>query len=352
MCPGWSCKGSLAGTTSTKAVPALPQHKRGADGAWLSIPVPPALPACASGHLGGALGALCGSLLGRRRHAPECGGGGGHPPQPGLARLLLLGQHHHPDRQAGSRGGRSRRDVSKALEAAAEGGRQLNPGGQTSPPLHLGPCLPCHEQAAAAGAECLPVERFVIHPPRCCLPCCPAVGYGDILPWSSLEVGVCMLVQLLGICFFGALLSSIAAIIQRASKAARRWAARLAPEPPSGAALVLVCADEGASVDSAGSCWKQSVMGLRAAGAGAGWPWASWRAPNQPPTCRDSSYCGAPRHVPAPSAAPLPCRAAALQEKLAAVEKYMRQQRVPREVRHWCRSHGLPALPAPVHDVP
>lgn len=30
--------------------------------------------------------------------------------------------------------------------------------------------------------------------------------------------------QLLGIMFFGALLSSIAAIIQRASKAARRWA--------------------------------------------------------------------------------------------------------------------------------
>ncbi|KAL4440121.1 hypothetical protein ABPG75_003122 [Micractinium tetrahymenae] len=51
------------------------------------------------------------------------------------------------------------------------------------------------------------------------------VGYGDILPWTSLEVGVCMLVQLLGICFFGALLSSIAAIIQRASKAARRSAA-------------------------------------------------------------------------------------------------------------------------------
>lgn len=31
--------------------------------------------------------------------------------------------------------------------------------------------------------------------------------------------------QLLGIMFFGALLSSIAAIIQRASKEARRWAA-------------------------------------------------------------------------------------------------------------------------------
>ena len=31
-----------------------------------------------------------------------------------------------------------------------------------------------------------------------------------------------MAVQLLGICFFGALLSSIAALVQRASKAARR----------------------------------------------------------------------------------------------------------------------------------
>lgn len=33
--------------------------------------------------------------------------------------------------------------------------------------------------------------------------------------------------QLLGIMFFGALLSSIAAVIQRASKAARRWCTRV-----------------------------------------------------------------------------------------------------------------------------
>ncbi|PRW33121.1 voltage-gated potassium channel [Chlorella sorokiniana] len=48
------------------------------------------------------------------------------------------------------------------------------------------------------------------------------MGYGDTVPWNSLETAVTMGVQLLGIMFFGALLSSIAAIIQRASKAARR----------------------------------------------------------------------------------------------------------------------------------
>lgn len=53
------------------------------------------------------------------------------------------------------------------------------------------------------------------------------MGFGDILPWTSVETVVCMLVQLLGICFFGALLSSISALIQRASKEARRSAAQL-----------------------------------------------------------------------------------------------------------------------------
>lgn len=70
------------------------------------------------------------------------------------------------------------------------------------------------------------------HPCHSLLPASPlpspsptAVGYGDIVPWTPLETGVCICVQLLGICFFGALLSSIATLIQRASKAARRSAA-------------------------------------------------------------------------------------------------------------------------------
>lgn len=52
-----------------------------------------------------------------------------------------------------------------------------------------------------------------------------AVGYGDIVPWSTAEMAVCVCVEFVGVCFTGALLSSVAAGIQRASKAARRSAA-------------------------------------------------------------------------------------------------------------------------------
>ena len=50
------------------------------------------------------------------------------------------------------------------------------------------------------------------------------VGYGDIVPTTAVEQCIAIIVFIVGILFFGILLGSIADMLQRASKSARRAA--------------------------------------------------------------------------------------------------------------------------------
>eukprot|EP00887_Chlorella_sp_A99_P007803 scaffold20.g7803.t1 len=51
------------------------------------------------------------------------------------------------------------------------------------------------------------------------------IGFGDITPWSTLEVYFMMLFQVMGVCYFGFLISSVSSIMSSASADARRSAA-------------------------------------------------------------------------------------------------------------------------------